>query len=129
MFSTIERLHHQVTDAGNPISMDLKTRYVIKGIGKEQTIDSKIVISYDEATGKITRVQDRWNGDMPKSSFAEVSNFSELLSPWWWVHYAEGWAWWSWSFVWWTWPWKVRQGGRPPWRPTQFMDIVSNEVS
>jgi len=34
-FSEIERLYYKVTSGGNPISMDLRTRYVVKGIGKE----------------------------------------------------------------------------------------------
>lgn len=45
-FSEIERLHHEVTSAGNPVEMDLKTRYVVKGVGKEQVIDSKVVCFY-----------------------------------------------------------------------------------
>lgn len=97
-FSEIERLHHEVTSGGNPISMDLRTRYVVKGIGKEQTVDSKVNIYYDKTTGKITKVEDKWNGKLPDSSFANVS-IDQLFSPWWWVHYAEGWAWWSWSFT------------------------------
>ncbi|MCJ1225880.1 hypothetical protein MMC12_002529 [Toensbergia leucococca] len=68
-FSEIERLHHEVTDGGNPIAMDLKTRYVVKGIGKEQTINSKIVIFYDKATGKITKLEDKWDGQLPDSTF------------------------------------------------------------
>ncbi|KAL2056981.1 hypothetical protein ABVK25_002720 [Lepraria finkii] len=68
-FSEIERLHHEVTSGGNPISMDLRTRYVVKGIGKEQTIDSKINIFYDKATGKITKLEDKWGGKLPDSSF------------------------------------------------------------
>ncbi|KAH9864272.1 hypothetical protein J1614_010206 [Plenodomus biglobosus] len=63
-FSEIERLHHQVTDAGNPILIDMKTRYVIKGINKEQTIESVVAIYTDEQ-GKISRVEDRWNGKLP----------------------------------------------------------------
>lgn len=86
--------------------MDLKTRYVVKGIGKEQIIDSKILIFYDKATGKITKVQDKWNGKLPDSSFTTVS-FGQLSSPWWWLHYYEGWAWWLWSFTWETWWWQV----------------------
>ena len=105
-FSEIERLHHEVTDAGNPIKMDLKTRYVVKGIGKEQTISSKIQIYLDKSTGKITEVQDKWDGNLPDSSFTNVS-IDQLFSPWWWVHYAEGWAWWTWSFTWNTWWWQV----------------------
>ena len=105
-FSEIERLSHQVTDAGNPIAMDLKTRYVLKGIGKEQTIASKILIYYDQATGKITKLQDKWDGQLPDSSFKNVS-LRQLFSPWWWFHYGEGWAWWMWSFTWDTWWWQV----------------------
>jgi len=106
-FKEIERLHHEVTSAGNPISMDLKTRYVVKAIGKEQIISSKIQIHYDQATGKITKVQDMWNGQLPDSSFSDVSSIWQLLSPWWWLHYYEGWAWWLWSFTWYTWWWQV----------------------
>ena len=99
MFSTIERLHHSVTSAGNPIEMDLKTRYVVKGVGTEKVIDSKIVIDYNESTGRITRLQDRWSGDIPTSSFAEVS-VMRLLSPWWWLQSVEAVGFWLLTLVW-----------------------------
>lgn len=86
--------------------MDMKTRYVTKGISKEQTIESKINIFYDKDTGKITKVQDKWGGELPDSSFKNVS-IEQLFDPWWWVHYGEGWAWWMWSFTWDTWWWQV----------------------
>lgn len=86
--------------------MDLKTRYVTKGVSKEQTIESRINIFYDKDTGKITKVQDKWGGELPDSSFKNVS-VEQLFNPWWWVHYAEGWAWWLWSFTWDTWWWQV----------------------
>ncbi|KAL8710320.1 MAG: hypothetical protein Q9220_005090 [cf. Caloplaca sp. 1 TL-2023] len=105
-FSEIERLHHEVVTGGNPIGMDMKTRYVTKGISKEQTIESRINIFYDKDTGKITKVQDKWGGELPDSSFKNVS-IEQLFSPWWWVHYAEGWAWWMWSFTWDTWWWQA----------------------
>jgi hypothetical protein len=70
-FSEIERLHHEVKDAGNPILMDLKTRYVIKGIGKEQTIQSVVAI-HTNAEGKITKVEDKWDGKLPDSSIANA---------------------------------------------------------
>ena len=88
------------------MAMDLKTRYVVKGIGKEQIIDSKILIFYDKDTNKITKLQDKWDGKLPDSSFKDVS-IDQLISPWWWVHYCEGWAWWMWSFTWETWWWQV----------------------
>jgi len=81
-FSEIERLHHEVTDAGNPIAMDLKTRYVIKGIGKEQTIASKVMIFWDEQSGKITKVQDKWDGKLPDSSFTNaMRNLNSVTVP------------------------------------------------
>jgi len=70
-FSKIERLHHQVTDAGNPILMDMKTRYVIKGINIEQTIESVVAIHTDEQ-GKISKVEDRWNGKLPDGAIANA---------------------------------------------------------
>ncbi|KAL5399010.1 hypothetical protein PMIN06_006364 [Paraphaeosphaeria minitans] len=70
-FSDIERLHHEVTDAGNPILMDLKTRYVIKGIGKEQTIASVVAVHLDEQ-GKIKKVEDKWDGKLPEGSIANA---------------------------------------------------------
>ncbi|KAI9678858.1 MAG: hypothetical protein M1817_005918 [Caeruleum heppii] len=105
-FSEIERLHHEVTDVGNPISMDLKTRYKVKGIGKETTIASKVNIFYDKASGKIEKVEDKWDGKLPESSIANVSA-RQLISPFWWLHYAEAWAFWTWSFVWYTRPWEA----------------------
>ena len=95
-----------MTDGGNPIGIDVRMRYVVKGVNKEQIIDSKVLIHYDKATGKITQVQDKWDGQLPDSSFKNVS-FEQVLSPWWWVHYAEGWAWYVWSFTWDTWWWQV----------------------
>lgn len=65
-FSEIERLHAKVTSAGNPMEMDLKTRYKVKGIGSEQTIESKIVVT-TEGEGESMRVkklEDRWGGEI-----------------------------------------------------------------
>jgi len=71
-FKEIERLHHEVTDAGNPISMNLKTRYVVKGIGAEQTIESVVKI-FTNAQGKIEKVEDKWGGKLPDNAFQNVS--------------------------------------------------------
>lgn len=86
--------------------MDLKTRYVVKGIGKEQIIESKVNI-YVDGSGKISKVEDKWNGKLPESGFANVSGLSDLVNPFWWAKYAEGWAFWGWSLVWYTRPWMV----------------------
>jgi hypothetical protein len=71
-FSEINRLNHQVKDAGNPILMDLRTKYVIKGIGKEQTIQSLVSIHLDDQ-GKISKVEDKWDGELPTGTIASVS--------------------------------------------------------
>ncbi|KAJ8118595.1 hypothetical protein OPT61_g480 [Boeremia exigua] len=70
-FSEIERQHHSVKDAGNPILMDLKTRYVIKGIGKEQIVSSVVAIHLD-GEGKIQKVQDKWDGKLPDGAIANA---------------------------------------------------------
>ncbi|KAL5446646.1 hypothetical protein PMIN05_002406 [Paraphaeosphaeria minitans] len=105
-FSDIERLHHEVTDAGNPILMDLKTRYVIKGIGKEQTIASVVAVHLDEQ-GKIKKVEDKWDGKLPEGSIANVSSVFDLLRPMWWVKYWIAWAFWLWSLTWETRVWRA----------------------
>ncbi|KAI9806034.1 MAG: hypothetical protein M1833_004441 [Piccolia ochrophora] len=105
-FSEIERLSCKVVDGGNPVRIDMKTRYVVKGIGKEQTIASEIYVFYDKASGKIEKVQDKWDGNLPDSSIKNVSR-SQLFSPWWWYHYYESWAFWLWSFTWQTRAWQA----------------------
>ncbi|OCL02829.1 hypothetical protein AOQ84DRAFT_392691 [Glonium stellatum] len=70
-FSEIERLSHHVTSAGNPISLELRNRYVVKGLGKEQTIASVVNIHTDSA-GRIDRVEDRWDGELPESAVANA---------------------------------------------------------
>lgn len=51
--------------------MDLKTRYVVKGLGKEQVIASKVNI-FLGADGKIEKVEDKWDGKLPDSTFTTV---------------------------------------------------------
>lgn len=70
-FSEIERLHHEVKDAGNPILVDLRSRYVIKGINKEQTIQSVVAIHLDDQ-GKIAKVEDKWNGKLPDGAISNA---------------------------------------------------------
>lgn len=52
--------------------MDLKTRYKVKGIGSEQIIESKVSIFTRKEDGKIVKVEDRWNGNLPEGAFAKV---------------------------------------------------------
>lgn len=83
-FSNIERLGGQVTKDGNPIEMDLKTRYTVKGLGSQQTIDSKIKI-WTEGEGdnmRITRVEDRWDDNLPDSTFKNaMRNLNSVIVP------------------------------------------------
>jgi hypothetical protein len=106
-FSEIERLHHEVTDAGNPVTMELKTRYKVKGIGKETTINSIVEVYTDAQGEKITKVKDLWDGKLPDSSISNVSHVWVFLSPFWWVKYAEAWGFWVWSLGWETGMWRV----------------------
>ena len=69
-FSKIEQLHHEVTSAGNPIEMDLKTEYTVKGLGTKKLIESKIQIFTQGDT--ITKVEDKWNGKLPESSIQDI---------------------------------------------------------
>ncbi|PMD22283.1 hypothetical protein NA56DRAFT_570782 [Hyaloscypha hepaticicola] len=81
-FSEIEQLHQSVTSSGNPITMDLKTRYKVKGIGSEQTIESVIKIHTDEKGERITKVEDRWNGEIPGGAFAKAfRNLNSVVVP------------------------------------------------
>lgn len=58
----------------------MKTKYTVKGVGMEQTIESKIKI-WTEG-GKIKEVQDRWNGELPEGVFATVSFLAYGLRRW-----------------------------------------------
>ncbi|KAG9189091.1 hypothetical protein G6011_05959 [Alternaria panax] len=78
-FSEIERLNHQVKDAGNPILMDLRTRYVIKGLGKEQLIQSEVAIHLD-AEGKIAKVEDKWDGKLPDGAIANAFRYLNAVT-------------------------------------------------
>jgi hypothetical protein len=70
-FSEINRLNHQVKDAGNPMLMDLRVNYVIRGLNKEQMIQSVVAV-YLDGEGKIERVEDRWDGELPEGVIGEV---------------------------------------------------------
>jgi hypothetical protein len=58
--------------------MDLKTKYKVKGIGKEETIVSVVEIFTKD--GKISEVRDKWDGkDLKEGAFATVS-FAAFLA-------------------------------------------------
>lgn len=69
----------------------MSTLYKVKGIGKETTINSKINIFVED--GKISRVEDKWDGKLPDSSIANVrKNWTNAVSPIFWSNYAFGWC-------------------------------------
>ena len=65
-------------------------RYVVKGIKNEQIVSSVVNI-YTNSAGKIEKVEDKWDGNLPDSSITNASA-AQLASLWWWVHYAEAWV-------------------------------------
>jgi hypothetical protein len=112
-----EQLHSQVTSAGNPIIMDLKTRYKVKGIGAEQTITSVIKIHTDTHAKCIQQVEDRWDGEIPEGPFAKVSSFSDVLvlvSLGWWIRYMGQCLWFVFCWIAWTRGWRVGCFSLPP---------------
>merc|ERR1711900_37349 len=81
-FSEIEQQHQLITSAGNPITMDLKTRYKVKGIGAEKVIESVIKIHTDEKGERIVGVEDRWNGNIPEGAIATAfRNLNSVVVP------------------------------------------------
>ncbi|KAF2092717.1 hypothetical protein NA57DRAFT_69639 [Rhizodiscina lignyota] len=73
-FSTIETQSHEVTSAGNPIVMNLRNKYTVKGIGKETTIQSVVNI-YTVGEGeaqRIEKVEDKWDGKLPEGGIANA---------------------------------------------------------
>jgi len=61
--------------------MNLKTRYVVKGIKKEETIQSVVSIQTTPDGARIETVQDKWNGKLPDSSIQNVSG-GKLFGVW-----------------------------------------------
>lgn len=58
----------------------MSTKYKLKGVGTEKTINSKIKI-FTEA-GKISEVQDRWDGELPDGIFAKaMRNLNSVTVP------------------------------------------------
>ncbi|KAH7403671.1 hypothetical protein BKA64DRAFT_641639 [Cadophora sp. MPI-SDFR-AT-0126] len=81
-FSEIEQQHHSITSSGNPITLDMKTRYKVKGIGAEKVIESVIRIHTDEEGERITGVEDRWNGNIPEGAIATAfRNLNSVVVP------------------------------------------------
>ncbi|KAK3330738.1 hypothetical protein B0H66DRAFT_544724 [Apodospora peruviana] len=72
VFKPISIQSHKVVSAGNPIEIDLRNKYTLKGIKTEQEIASKVKIFVDSASGKISRVEDRWNDKLPGGAISQA---------------------------------------------------------
>lgn len=74
--SDIAMEHAEVTDTGNPIELKTKVRYKVKAVGKEQVIESRVLVHLTNDGEKIVKVEDRWGGDVPPDGA-----FSKVMSP------------------------------------------------
>jgi len=71
VFNPIKLLAHRVTSAGNPIELDLRNRYTLKGVKTDQEIGSRVRIFVGD-DGLIERVEDRWDGKLPEGPVSEA---------------------------------------------------------
>lgn len=94
----------------------MTTRYVVKGVNMEKVMVSKVLVHLDAAGEKIVKVEDKWDGKLPDSGIANVSSPIQYMSPFWWLGYSAGWAWWCWSLTWETAIWRVREPFSYPFR-------------
>ncbi|UPK90989.1 hypothetical protein LCI18_001924 [Fusarium solani-melongenae] len=72
LFSPIIIQSHEVTSSGDPISLRLSNKYVLKGLGTEKVMDSVVDIHVGP-DGRISRVEDKWNDKLPQGPFATAS--------------------------------------------------------
>lgn len=80
LFRPIQLQQHRVTTAGNPIELEMSNKYVVKGIKKEQVMNSVVRI-FLGADGKVDKVEDRWNGKLPEGAISDVSSDDDRVSP------------------------------------------------
>ncbi|KAK1974174.1 hypothetical protein LZ30DRAFT_741262 [Colletotrichum cereale] len=71
LFNPIKIQSHTVTSAGNPIELELKNSYTVKGVKTEQTMESVVQIEVGD-DGKITKVNDKWNNNLPDGAFSQA---------------------------------------------------------
>lgn len=76
IFNPIERVAHKVTSAGQPITMDLVTKYTVKGVKTEKTMESVIKVWVNDK-GLIERLEDQWGGELTDGPIKNASIFSE----------------------------------------------------
>jgi len=79
LFSPIRVQSHVVTSAGNPVEIRLSNKYTLKGLKKDHVVDS-VVNVYVRDDGKISKVEDKWNGKLPDGPISEVGGMLDLLA-------------------------------------------------
>lgn len=57
----------------------MSNKYVVKGIKKEQIMDSLVRIHVGN-DGKIEKVEDKWNGKLPDGAISEVSDSPNAMA-------------------------------------------------
>ncbi|RKF82593.1 hypothetical protein GcC1_013039 [Golovinomyces cichoracearum] len=105
VFSEIEQLQSVIISSGNPIIINMKTRYKIKLIGMDQIISSQVKIFMSVSNSKIIRVDDQWCGKIPNEIF-DLPRLSQFFSLCWWLQTANTICFYFFSLIWWTRIWK-----------------------
>lgn len=78
-FNPIKIQSHEVVSAVNPIEVKLHNRYTLLAINMPQEIHSLVKIWVDDK-GKIDRVEDRWDGELPKGVLTKLSQVGPRIS-------------------------------------------------
>lgn len=90
----------------------MSNKYVVKGIKQEKVMNSVVRIHVGQ-DGKIDKVEDRWNGELPSGAISDVSNprnwtLNPLVAARWAIRTGSDVAWWAFcTFSWWS-PFLVR---------------------
>ncbi|KAL2402337.1 hypothetical protein ABEF95_001077 [Exophiala dermatitidis] len=81
--SDVKQEFAEIVSLGNPIELHLKDRYTIKGVGKDELIDSSVLVYLTDDGQKIKKVVDRWGGEMPPDGpFAKaMRNLNSVTVP------------------------------------------------
>lgn len=69
-----------MVSAGNSLEIDRVNRGNIKGLGTEQTIESKMKIWTTQEGSRIERVEGRWNEKLPDEAFKQREMLALLKS-------------------------------------------------
>lgn len=124
-FSSITQLSQSVTSDKNPITIDLKTKYKLAGVGMEKVMESQVLIWTKPVGGvngadgeklRIVKVEDRWNGgELPEGPFAKVRQNGiirggiGLMNPFYWAGYVMETNIWVICQIWEMWWWQVSE--------------------